>query len=551
MKKVIYIVFLFVILIFCGCGKDFLVQDNLYEKLDVNFYQNPDDIQSALTAVYSCLTTDNGREDPIFLANLLSDDALGGGGPDNTDFQNTDGFRNTIEDHYLNIWSTMYRGIFRANMIIDRFDQAEYNDETLKNRDLGEAHFLRAYFYFNLARFFGNVPLITVVEPTNYPKATADDIFALIAADLKLAIELMPSTTISQNPASRLGHATKWAAEALMARVFLFYTGYYNKTELNLPDGGKVTKDDVIGWEDDCIANSGHNLIGDFRNLWPYAWVEEGYPYATNNNLNWIGDGIENIETVFAIKFSVYDIGGGGSHYSNQLVLFSALRAQPSLIPWAMGYGGGPCNPQLWESWDDNDIRKKGTIIDVTDCEEGNVCTDYLWGQWQAQQETGFWQKKYTTIQVKVGSYIRPMYYVIAGAPSSYQTGNLQDEVIIRFADVLLMGAELGSANAQEYYDRVRTRTGLPARAATLENIKEERRYELAFEGIRYFDLLRWHDEEAAFAKVTNIPIKNNKIDTLYDASYRTETGGFLPIPESQIRLSEGVLEQNPGWVMK
>jgi hypothetical protein len=551
MKKIIYIVFLVVILISYGCGEDFLVHDNLYEKLDANFYSDPDDIQSALTAAYSCLTTDNGREDVIFLANLLSDEALGGGGPDNVDFQNTDGFRNTIEDHYLELWETMYKGIFRTNMIISRFDQAVYADETEKNRDLGEAHFLRGYFYFHLARYFGNVPLITVVEPTNYPKAPADDIFAQIGADLKMAIELMPSTNISQNPASRLGHATKWAAEALMARVFLFYTGYYNKTELNLADGGKVIKNDVIGWVDDCIANSGHDLIGDFRNLWPYAWIEDGYPYATNNNLDWIGDGVENIETVFAIKFAIYSNFSGGLHYSNQLTLFSALRAQPALIPFAMGYGGGPCNPQLWEGWDDNDIRKKGTIIDVTDCEEGMICTDYLWGQWSAQQETGFWQKKYVTIQVNTSSGVKPMYTIITGAPASYQLGNLQDEVLIRFADVLLMGAELGSANAQEYYDRVRTRVGLPARTATLENIKEERRHELAFEGIRYFDLLRWHDEVEAFAKVVGVPIKNDEVDGLYDASYRPETGGFLPIPESQIRLSEGVLKQNPGWELE
>ncbi|UCH13064.1 MAG: RagB/SusD family nutrient uptake outer membrane protein [Bacteroidales bacterium] len=548
MKKIIYIFILAATLIFYGCGEDFLEHDNLYEKLDADFYSNPDDIQSALTAAYSCLTTDNGRDDPIFLANLLSDDAFGGGGTDNTDFQDTDGFTNNLEDRYLDLWETMYKGIFRTNMIITRFDQAEYNDETEKNWHLGEAHFLRAYFYFNLARFFGSAPLITIPEPANLPKAPADDLYAQIATDLKLAIELMPSTSISQNPSSQLGRATKWAAEAFMARVFLFYTGYYNETELNLNDGGKVTKDDVIGWVDDCIANSGHDLIGDFRNLWPYAWVEEGYPYAENNNLDWIGDGPENIETVFAIKFAAYSQHGNLLHYSNQLVTFGAVRAQENLIPFAMGYGGAPCNPQLWESWDDNDIRKKGTIIDVTDCEEGIICTDYEWGAWSAQQETGFWQKKYVTIQVDTAGEVLMMYTVITGIPTNYQLGNLQDEVIIRFADVLLMGAELGSAKAQEYYDRVRTRVGLPTRSATLENIKEERRYELAFEGIRYFDLLRWHDAEEAFAKVINIPIKNDEVDGLYSASYRPETGGFLPIPESQIRLSEGVLEQNQGW---
>ena len=128
------------------------------------------------------------------------------------------------------------------------------------------------------------------------------------------------------------------------------------------------------------------------------------------------------------------------------------------------------------------------------------------------------------------------------------QLWNMQDEVLIRFADILLMGAELGSANAQNYLDRVRTRAGLGSVPPTLENIKRERRHELAFEGLRYFDLLRWHDIEAAFAEANNIPVKNIGVDEIYTVTYRPETGGFLPIPESQVRLSNGVMKQNTGW---
>ncbi len=548
MRKIKYIIPIILTIIISGCGKDFLEQKNLYEELDQNFYLDYNDIEKALTAVYSCLTTDNGREDVLFVANLESDDAFGGGGTDNIDFQNSDAFQNTIEDHYLELWTTMYKGIFRTNMIISRFDQATFDNDEEKNQAWGEAHFLRAYFYLQLARYFGNVPLITNPEPTNYPKASADDLFAQIASDLKLAIESMPAKNINQIPATRLGHATKWAAEGLMARAFLFYTGYYNKADITLPDGSTVTKDQVVSWVDDCVANSGHALIKDFRNLWPYAWVKQDYPYATDNGLNWVGDGTANTETVFAIKFSIYGGYATTSHYSNQLCVFSAFRAQSNLTPWGMGYGGGPCNPQLWNSFDANDLRKKGTICDVTDPEEGNTSTDYQWGNWEAKQETGFWQKKYTTIQVNTDNGLQPMFNVIAGTSGNYQVTNLQDEVLIRFADILLMGAELGSTHAQEYYDQVRTRAGLASRPTTLENIKEERRFELAFEGVRYFDLLRWHDAESAFAKVKNIPIKNNQVDGTYSSSYRPETGGFLPIPESQVRLSEGVLTQNPGW---
>jgi hypothetical protein len=120
--------------------------------------------------------------------------------------------------------------------------------------------------------------------------------------------------------------------------------------------------------------------------------------------------------------------------------------------------------------------------------------------------------------------------------------------VLLRFADILLMGAELGSTHAQNYLDQVRSRAGLASIPVSLDNIKTERRHELAGEGLRYFDLLRWHDAEAAFAIATNIPCKTLNTDVTYTVTFRPETGGFLPIPEGQVRLSGGVLTQNPGW---
>jgi hypothetical protein len=137
---------------------------------------------------------------------------------------------------------------------------------------------------------------------------------------------------------------------------------------------------------------------------------------------------------------------------------------------------------------------------------------------------------------------------MIPSTPNNGQLWNLQDEILLRFADVLLMAAELGGPKAQQYFDRVRARVGLPSIPATLDNIKKERRHELAFEGVRYFDLLRWHDAEEAFGKIRNIPVKNSNVDATYDGVFRPETGGFLPIPETEIRLSGGVLKQNPGW---
>jgi len=441
-------------------------------------------------------------------------------------------------------------------MIILRGPDADYGtDDAAKNQALGEAYFLRAYYYLKLAQFFGNVPLITEPSPVNYPKATEDEIFGLIASDLKKAIELTSSTKFTSLPVENLGHATKWAAEGIMARAFLFYTGKYNKSEITLPEGGTISKSQVIAWVDDCVANSGHGLIPDFRNIWPYSYANVDYAYAKNNNLSWVGEDGKNIETVFAIKYSAFGNFNNNTarlSYCNQLVLYSSLREQPSLIPWGNGWGAGPVNPQLWNRFDNNDLRKKGSIIDITDPEEGNVSTDYIWGGQNLNgiEETGYAQKKYTPITIPnpTTGALQSMFYILYGGQNNMQLWNMQDEIVLRFADVLLMGAELGSANAQQYYDRVRTRAGLSSKTVSLASIKEERRFELAFEGIRYFDLLRWHDEEAAFAAVKNIPVKNVAVDDVYNSSYRSETNGFLAIPESQILLSEGKLTQNPGW---
>ncbi len=568
MKRILNILPIAVALLAVSCGEDFLDRKNLYQKSNESYYANPEDIAEALTGTYACIPIDQGANNPILIANLMADYCFGGGGPNDLLFQDISAFTNLAgEDLYIHIWRLNYQGILRANLIIDRFDQVDYSTlkipeaewQARRNQDLGEAHFLRAFFYFRLAQLFGNVPLITKPVPVNYPKASADEIYAQIASDLKMAIELMEPVKIPlpANQIARLGHATKWAAQGLMARAFLFYTGYYAKTSMPLTDGGEITKEQVIAWLDDCIANSGHDLISDFRNLWPYSYATKAnnqdssyYPFADVNNLNWIGEEGANIENVFAIQYSPYGDWNlpGKLSYSNQLTLYMALRGQNNLIPFGTGWGGGPVNPQLWNSWPDNDLRKRGSIVDVTDPMEGNVSTDYIWGVWECMHETGLWQKKYTPIQVKTPDAIKGMYFVMYGNPDNFQLWNMQDEYLIRFADILLMAAELGGPNAQSYLDRVRQRAGLPSVTATLENIKKERTYELAFEGLRYYDLLRWGDAQEAFAKVKDVPVKNNNLDETYTITFRPETGGFLPIPESEIRLSAGVLTQNPGW---
>ena len=549
MNNLKYIILLILVSFLTSCSDDFLVKDNLYEVSDAVYYSTPNEVETALAAAYSCLPVNAGNNNPILIANLMSDDCFGGGGSGDAGFHDTDAFNNTSESYYSTIWGVTYSGILRVNMIIKRFDNAKYKDEEAKNQALGEAHFLRGYFYLRLAQLFGNVPLITITEPVNYPKASADELFGQILLDFKTASDLMSSKNISNIPSERLGHATKWAAQGMAARAFLFYTGKYNKTEVVLANGSTLTKNDVISMVDDCVASSGHNLIPDFRNQWPYAYANKTYKYAVDNNLVWVGEEGGNIETMFAIKYSPY--GGWNApqklSYSNQLALYMGIRTGGNNYQdFGMGWGGGPVNPQLYDSFEEGDIRKSGSIVNVKDPNEGFISENYVWSADNTMHETGLWNKKYTSITVNgTGMYDE---ILGVGTQSNFQLWNMQDEVLLRFADVLLMGAELGSSKAQEYFDRVRTRAGLTTKTVSLDAIKSERRHELAFEGIRFYDLLRWHDEESVFANVKNIPVLNVGVEETYTSTYRSETNGFLPIPEQEVLLSEGILEQNPGW---
>lgn len=197
--------------------------------------------------------------------------------------------------------------------------------------------------------------------------------------------------------------------------------------------------------------------------------------------------------------------------------------------------------------WDDADLRKQASIINVKDKKE---IVYYANGGGSQMDETYYMQKKYTPIMVKNSEGVLVNYSCVLYnmTETNYLLTNTQDLVLMRFSDVLLMAAELGAPNAQNYLDRVRNRVSLPSVPATLENIKNERRFELAFEGVRYYDLLRWHDWNVITENQTDIKVRNNSVETQKTVTFRSETGGFLQIPKTEIELSGGVLKQNPGW---
>ena len=559
MKKLIYTVFaLFLVIIFTSC-ENFLDTENYTKQNTGNFPKSLDDAKKSLTGIYSTfsLAISNPHETHFYMSELASDDRFGGGGENDKDMQGFDHLMNTKPNRFGNYWEARYRGIFRANMALETLDNAEgWESEAQKNQFKGEIYFLRALFFFELSQTFGEVPLVLKTEAENIPKAPAEETYAQIASDLKNAIELMnsvPYTSIES------GHATKWAAEALMARVFLFYTGYYEKDSLPLAGegGGSISKAEVIAWLEDCINNSGHGLVSDFRNLWPYTneYTVEHYDFTKGKGLKWEGDG--NKETVFAVKFGTsVDWGGDFSlGYSNQYNLHFGLRSGnggENTFPFGQGWGAGPVNGEMWNEWrqaEPTDIRRTASILNVETELEG-----YEWGADMQMEETGYWQKKHIPVTAYDEENNFSISYAILkdGAQENYQLAHTQDLVLIRFADVLLMHSELAQ-NATNL-NKVRTRAGLAPIAYTLDALKRERRWELAFEGLRYFDLMRWGDAAEQLAKQEGVAIKNRGVDAVmrgfgggYKARYEA-TGGFWPIPHSQVELSDGVLTQNKGW---
>ena len=535
--------------------EDFLDTESYTKKNTGNFPSTPADAEQMLTGVYSSLNKINGNPSStgFIIAEMASDDRLGGGGTGRSDNQGYDHLMRINDTQQDHLWSVRYGGIYRANLLLESIDKVTgWESEAEKNRILGEAYFPRAHNFFDLSQNFGEVPLVLQPEPDNLPKSPASETYARIASDLKAAIELLPS---DRYDAIESGHATKWAAEALMARVFLFYTGYYEQTSLPLVDGSSVSKDQVVTWLEDCINNSGHDLLPDFRSLWPYCneYTAQDYPYAKDNNLKWAGDG--NEEVVFAVKCSNMADWGTTIGYSNQYCLyfgFTSPNGGESSYPFGTGWGVGPVNAQLWNQWiedEPTDIRREGSIIDIA-AELPNFDPESFRNWMEA---TGYWQKKYIAINAHDASGALTLYScLVYGTNYNFQLAHTQDLTIIRFADILLMHSELTETNTG--MNRVRNRAGLPSVPYSLEALKKERRYELAFEGLRWFDLMRWHDAADALESQVGSPIISmEKPSTMkeFGVGYRKryeQTGGFWQIPRTQIDLSNGVLTQNPGW---
>lgn len=560
-----------------GCN-DKLDTENLYQKNLENYYSNPTEINEALSGVYNSLYNRDVFSECSVTANLMSDLMLGGGGPDDQRTRNLDAFQDPTEDTYRDLWINTYNGMYRANAILEVVAETDYSDyftqaedaASFKAQTLGETYFMRSYLLYRGATYFGGMPLIIATDtPRDIARATIDETYAQILSDMYQAIQAFPNKPAASYTLQEYGHANKWIAEGMLARMFMYYTGYKTNimkeatSDVTLTDGTVLTKQMVIDYLQDCIDNSGYALVSDFRNLWPYSHINKAYqtvngttdvilPWADDLGLEWAGqDGIHselgtgNPEVMFAKRFAFGNWAWWNAQaMTNRMCLHLGIRSN-SMVPFGQGWGWGTVNSNFFNQWDDNDPRKLGSILELKE-DPSNGISGYVPNK--GMQETKLVNKKFLSYQFEGPDGKKGMFaYLYNMTSSSMQLWHAQDFPLLRFADVLLMQSEL--TEDASYMNLVRARSGLDAVSYSLQAVKEERMHEFAFEGLRWFDLVRWGDVETSNNFWSQaLEVSNTGVIANYEVQYRPETKGLVSVPESEIRLSNGVYTQNPGW---
>lgn len=498
-----------------GCVDGFLSHTPPVNRVQDNFFQTQRDAEQALFSVYEVLTFSHGRSNDGFhpfdvVSNMLSDDAYAGGSgsgdqPSLVEFNAHNIAVTNGKAHGL--WADRYTGIYRANLLLRHIDEISFPNEQMRANIDAEARFLRSMFYFDLVRFFGNVPLFTrplVAEDIRMEQADPGEVYNFIAQEL---VEIIPNLR-TNIPAAEAGRASSWAAKALLGRVYLYHQDYarpvFGLGEL------PVSREVVVGHLEDVINSSPHRLLDDFAAQWGRA-------------------GNNNPEAIFSVQHITTTFGDWGylnGSIGNWTATMTGLRGVGFHPQYATGWSFQPVTHDLANAFDrEADSRYFASILDpVAESVRHNAGEMY---QWQGYAFKKFYPRRGDTPSFNIEfnwPYNRP---------------------VVRFADVLLMAAELNAAGAQTYFDQVRMRAygdDFVQIPATRENIMAERRLEFAGEGLRYWDLLRMGLNTAQEKINAQAQAPEINID------FRPERLGLLPIPQSEINLSDRTLRQNPGY---
>lgn len=447
-----------------------------------NFYKSEADATAAVNAAYTILS-DFWIGKAGFEKDIISDDAVKGQGVDLAALTNFDNLNFIATDGVVSsLWGTYYKGIYNCNAVLDNVPGISMN-QAVKDRILGEAYFLRSYYYYNLAIRFGGVPLVKTTSDDKLPaRSSLQDTWAFIEQGLIEAASKLPKK--SEYTSNNVGRADKGAAQSLLGISYLFQQKWqdaFNTFKLVIDSG-----------EYGLQPNFGDLFKPEFDN---------------------------GVEAIFETQFK----GGADFAYSNGFNFWVRPRNGSTI------FGLGFCMPtqNLVDEFEPGDPRLRLTVIRQGDIISDEVKDYPFKAEWAP--ETG----------MNCGKYV-------VGIP----VGNLaerheQNQKNIRYAEVLLGYAEaafrLGNLpEAVSKINMVRARAR-GANSAVLPAIKvsddvfaaiiHERRVELALEGKRYFDLVRWGLAEQELGHL----------------GYQSPRKGLFPIPQSERDVNPN-LNQNDGY---
>jgi hypothetical protein len=468
-----------------GCKK-FLTVDPPYSQDAENFFETPEDYDRALTGAYDML---QGSFMTLWIGEIASDNSIAGG----ESFNDTQGLHQIdnmthggVNNELRNVLRWNYTGLTRANYILEHKDKIDFVG---KDHILAEAKFLRAYYYFELVKYFGDIPLIVdkrlgIEEALETPRTPKSEVYAQIEKDFSEAAQVL-------NPiASQKGRATKGAALSFLGKVYL----YQNKFA------------EAASTFDEVINSGSYSLIPNYNDLFTVA----------NEN---------NSETIFDVQYTGLEGGSYGCLIcleGNAAVGFQGIRQYNGPV-----YGDGNSynlpTQSLYDAFSPIDPRRGATILDIEAFIAAQPNTSSITYAQGAGGHTGFYNNKYIKRQGEIGLPDNDL-----TSPVNYR--------VMRYADVLLMAAEAhyqtgNSSKAQSLVNQVRVRAGIPGLAVnSLDVIYKERRFELSGEGLRFFDLVR--TGQAADFIQGFIPGKHE----------------VFPIPQVEIDLAGGSWPQNSGY---
>ncbi len=485
-----------------SCKKSFLQLQPSGEFAATNYYANPSQALSAVVAAYDPLVTetggiDNTYSDPLGALNAASDDCFAGGGSnsDVTPWQ-------VINNYTLSpsvgpqdqFWAIDFQGVNRTDVLLQALPTVPGLSADLLKRYTGEGLFLRAHYYFDLVRLFKNVPLILkplgLTDVYTVTQASPDSVYAQVERDLTTAIADLPvSVAAAEN-----GRVTQGAAKALLGKVYLYEKKWAQSAtvfaDVNGTPGG--------------TSSYGYALQAHYGDI-----------FSPTNKFN--------SESIFELVHSGnqnYTWNNWDQFKSNIYVQMVGPRSYKGPLYYSGGYGFNPITPQLVAAMK-GDPRYPYTIANIDSLTKATPGGGYQ----QSYQGTGYYIQKYAPLMANVVT-----------------TGTIDlnwpnDYIEIRLADTYLMEAEAllnagtNNARAQALLDAVRARVGLASVPATLDNIYNERRLELATEGHRWFDLVRWGQAPTALAF----------------KGFKAGLNEILPIPLNETTgLSK--IKQNPGY---